>query len=327
MPVADLLVLTCLGAVLASSCVAKLRAREETQDAFVSLRIPAWIPSRPAALALPWLELVLALGLVVAPGTLLVAVASAATVLLTAYTLIIARALTFDEPVTCACFGRLGGHRVDRLTLARNVLLTGLGVWSIVIAIDGRSVPSAVDALDSAGWQAFAAAGVVAATVALIAAGDRGTTGPYGEGELDYLRAPIPFARLDFADGRSETLRDLASTGARLLVFLSTGCGSCTRVAERIDEWSTSLAPAVGVLTVYTSGTEMFLEHDHDLVAFDPDGNVRAVFNIPGTPAAVLLGADGLLAGGPLGGKGNITRLVEDVLAELGAAHSEPDSA
>lgn len=40
---------------------------------------------------------------------------------------------------------------------------------------------------------------------------------------------------------------------------------------------------------------------------------------ISGDTWAVLLGADGLLAGGPVGGKRNISRLVGDVLGELDA--------
>ncbi|WP_165807068.1 TlpA family protein disulfide reductase [Nocardioides currus] len=324
MPAADLLVLACLAAVLALSGASKLRAREETEDAFASLRVPAWMPRRLGAAALPWLEIALAAGLVASPSRILVVVAIAAAVLMATYTLLVARALTFDEPVTCACFGRLGGHRVDRLTLVRNVLLTGLGAWAVEVAAGGGSVPGAAGALDRPGWAAVGAAVVVALVAALVAAGGRPVEGAYGDAELDYQRTPIPFARLDFPDGTSQSLRDLASTGARLLVFLSSGCGSCIRVSEHVDDWSARLAPAVDLVTVYTSGTTEFLHHDPDLVALDPDATVRAVFNIPSAPAAVLLGADGLLAGGPLGGRNDITQLVEDVLAEL---ESAPDAA
>ena len=326
MPVADLLVLTCLSGVLALSGIAKLRAPEETQDAFVSLRVPTWIPTRPAAAALPWLELALALGLVGAPAGLLVLVASVTTMLLAAYTLLITRALGFAEPVTCACFGRLGGHRVDRLTLARNVLLLALAGWAVTIGAEGRSFLGAVDSADAGEWAAVAAALLVLAATALIAAGG-GPTGPYDEGDLDYLRAPIPFGRLELADGGVETLRGLASTQARLLVFLSPGCGSCVRVAALVDDWTRRAAPALGVQAVYPDGTEQHLDHDPALVAFDPEDNVRSVFGIEGTPAAVLLGADGLMAGGPVVGKGSIARLVEDVLGELEAAEQRaPDS-
>ena len=318
MPAADLLVLAALAGILALSGVAKLRAHEETLDAFVTLQVPTWIPQGPASLALPWLELVVALGLVASPSALLVPVAVVAAVLLTLYTMLIARALGFDEPVTCSCFGRLGGHQVDRLTLVRNVLLVVLASWAVTIGAGGGSFLKAIDAADPGEWAVVAAALLVVGATTLITMGAE-PTGPYGEGDLDYLRAPIPFARLELASGAEETLRGLASTQARLLVFLSSGCGSCVSVAALVDDWSARLAPSVGVTTIYPSGTDNVLNHDPDLVAFDPDGNTRTVFNIPGTPAAVLLGADGLLAGGPVGGRRNISRLVEDVLGELDA--------
>lgn len=320
MPLADLLVLGFLAAVLATSAATKLRARRETEDAFVSLRIPAWVPRRKAAAALPWVELVLAAGLVVAPSAVLVPVAVAVTALMVTYTLLIGRALGFDHPVTCSCFGRLGGHHVNRMTLLRNVLLTGLSVWAVLIALREDSLISAAGALDSAGWAAVAAAVVVVVTAVLIAAGsDR--PGAYGEGDLDYLRTPIPFGRLVFPDGRSETLRELAANRARLLVVLTPHCNPCLEIAEQVDGWSQRLAPAVDVVTVYPAGVDarQVVGHSPDLVAFDPDRNVRAVLGITGTPAAVLLGADGLLAGGPVGGRNNIRRLVEDVLDELPA--------
>lgn len=305
------------------SGAAKLQALEETQDAFVSLRVPTWIPTRIGAAALPWFEILLAMALLVTPGRGLIVVAVVCMGLVATYTLLIARALTFDEPVSCSCFGRLGGHHVDRLTLVRNLVLVALAGWAIAIGANGRSFLGAVESADSGEWAAVAAALLTLTAATMIAAGGE-PTGPYGEGELDYLRAPIPFGRLERPDGSVETLRQLASTQARLLVFLSTGCGSCMRVAALVDDWKARLTPAVGVLTVYSTGTDGLLEHDPALAAFEPEGNVRAVFGISGTPAAVLLGADGLVAGGPVAGKGSVVRLVDEVLAELDSSQSDP---
>ncbi len=327
-PVADLLVLGFLAGVLCLSGVTKVDAREETQDALVSLRVPVWVSRRLVAAALPWAEIVLAGGLLVAPAPLLVAVAGATTALMTAYTLLIARALRFAEPVTCSCFGRLGRHRVDRLTLVRNLLLTALAVGAVVVAARGGSVPAAVASMDAGDWWTVIVAGIVIAAAVLVAAGGREQPEAYGGDELDYLRAPIPFARLDRPDGRSETLRELASTRARLLVLLNPTCGSCLRVARRVDDWAERLAPSVDVLTVYSTrlAPDQHLEHARDRVALDPDANVRTVFAISASPAAVLLGADGLLAGGPVIGKDAIVQLVDDVLGELETADRHADS-
>ena len=99
---AALIVVLTLVAVLATSGAAKLRDRRATRDAFDALRVPGIVPADPAAAALPWAELALAVLLLVAPGGWLVPVAVALVLLMVAYTGIIARALGFDEPVTCS---------------------------------------------------------------------------------------------------------------------------------------------------------------------------------------------------------------------------------
>ena len=45
---------------------------------------------------------------------------------------------------------------------------------------------------------------------------------------------------------------------------------------------------------------------------FDPFGIARAAFGV-GTPAAVLLGTDGMLAGGPVQGEEDVARFVAEV--------------
>ena len=49
----------------------------------------------------------------------------------------------------------------------------------------------------------------------------------------------------------------------------------------------------------------------------DPDGYARQSLDATATPAAVLLGADGLLAGGPVVGSEQIEGFVTDVLEVL----------
>jgi uncharacterized membrane protein YphA (DoxX/SURF4 family) len=79
---------------------------------------------RPAAVALPWLE--------VAIGALLVAqyggrvTALAALLLLTAFTAAVALRISRNDDVPCACFGALSTARVTGRTLARNVVLIAL---------------------------------------------------------------------------------------------------------------------------------------------------------------------------------------------------------
>lgn len=318
-PVAALVVVLTLVAVLATSGVAKLRDRVATRDAFTALRVPAVVPADAGAAALPWLEIGLGALLLLAPAGWLVPVAGLTLALMLAYTVLIARALGFDEPVTCSCFGSIGRHDVDRTTLARNVLLSALAAVALWVAVDGGSVPGAVTDLDSAGWYALAAAAVAAAVAVLVTGGVTGGGGsphrPADEELLDYDRQAIPFGALTLTSGGPTTLSELSRTQARLLVVLNPGCGPCVRTAERLDAWAAQLGPAVGVVAVYPDEQSALAagEHAPELAAWEPELNVRRVFSV-GTPSAILLGADGFLAGGPVAGEKDVADFVAEVL-------------
>ena len=60
-------------------------------------------------------------------------------------------------------------------------------------------------------------------------------------------------------------------------------------------------------------------DHAHELAATEPELNVRRLFSV-GHPAAVLLGADGYLAGGPVAGEDDVAEFVAEVLAALADA-------
>lgn len=322
-PVAALVVLLTLAAVLLVSGVAKARDTRATRDAFDALRVPGVIPADLSARALPWGEIALAVLLLLAPAGWLVPVTVALVMLMLAYAGLVARALGFDEPVSCSCFGSLGSHDIDRTTLARNILLTALAVAAVLFALDGGSAPAALGELDAGGWWALVAAGAAAAVAVLVLGGSpSGTTSSSVDAELlDYDRQPIPYGVLTLADGRSMTLAELATTQARLVVVLNPGCGPCDRIAMRLDDWASRLDPAVGVLATYPYAIDPdgSLPHSRDLVVVEPDLNVRRLL-AAGTPSAVLLGADGFLAGGPVTGEDSVVAFVDDVLSEIMAS-------
>ena len=125
-------------------------------------------------------------------------------------------------------------------------------------------------------------------------------------------------------DGRTSTLGELARTQARLLVVLNPSCGPCIRTADKLDGWAAELAPAVGVLAVYPDESSALAagEHAPELAVSEPELNVRRLFSV-GTPAAVLLGADGFLAGGPVAGEDDVAEFVAEVLDALRAAPAD----
>lgn len=325
-PVAALVVLLSLSAVLLMSGVAKVRDKRATRDAFDALRVLALVPADVAAPVLPWLEIALAVLLLVTPSGWLVPVTLAVALLVLAYTWLVARALGFDEAVSCSCFGSLGRHDIDRTTLGRNVLLTVLSVAAAWFAIAGGSAPAAFAQLGADGWWTLVATAAAAAVAVLVVGGAGSTDRPrIADADLlDYERQPIPYGVLTLADGRSATLTELATTQARLLVVLNPNCGPCDRIAARLDAWVPRLEPAVGVLAVYPHApdAEAHLGHARELVVLEPELNVRRLLSV-GTPSAVLLGADGFLAGGPVAGQDDVAEFVEDVLSQLDpAAHT-----
>ena len=113
-------------------------------------------------------------------------------------------------------------------------------------------------------------------------------------------------------------LSDLTRRGAVLLVFVSAGCGSCRPVIERIPRWATDLAPVrvIGVVTHPIAATIAVAPGLEGHLMHDVQGATIRTFGVA-TPGAVLLGGDGLLAGGPVVGGHEVIAFVEEVRAEL----------
>lgn len=318
-----------LAGVLLVSGAAKVSDRMATADMFTALRVP-FVPPAVGATALPYAEIVLGLALLLARGPLLVVASGVTLLLFTTYWLLIARALTFDPPVSCACFGKLGGHLVDGWTLARNTVLVGLSVVALVSAARGVDVLGGLADFTSTdvAWLCVVVIAVVLTWLVARSSAVSDHVGADADADaLDYDREPIPYGVLENAEGRRWTLRELSSTRARLLVFLSPGCGPCERVGSRLDRWASELDDVVAVHAVYFvphAGLPK-LVHGTETTLFEPDMNVTRVFGGFGTPSAVLLGADGYLAGGPVSGEDPVETMVRDVLDQVADAQPGHD--
>lgn len=325
-----------LATVLATSALSKFRSPGSARQAFRSLRLPEWLLKVGAADALPWGELVLAVGLMVLPGGVGVVASVAALLLMVVYLVIIVRALGFDEAVTCGCFGELGLGDVTWRTAVRNVLLVGFGLFAVLASIrDDQSPVERWMRAPSEDWGWLSLIVVVLALGWLITAGSRKveraepSVSDAGAPELEYLRVPTPYATVARSDGTKVTLRELSGSQAQLLIFVSSTCGSCVEVLQSIPAWTDQLAPAVAVRAVFAaSGPDGLGSRDESLIKilpealFDVDHSASQVLNIEGTPSAVLLGTDLLLAGGPVAGQSDVRQLVADVSVELEAAYA-----
>lgn len=316
-----------LAGLLAISGVAKARHGDATRSAFAQLQMPRVLTNSPAPRVLPWAEIVLALALVLAPAPFALPVAVAAGLVFLAYLAVIVRALRFDHPVTCSCFGELGLGDVTRRTAVRNLLLVLLAALTVWSATDGASPASRLVDAPAATWAWLALIALAIAIVVVTFGSEKGASAPFStapeavgqDGELlDYARQPLPFAALVDPEGDSHTLTDLARQGAVLLVFVSPGCGPCATAISQLAAWDEGLGP-VRVRAVVAQTLDAALATAPGLegrVFQDPQGATARIFDV-GTPGAVLLGGDGLLAGGPVRGRDAVTDFIEDVRAEL----------
>lgn len=361
------------------SGLAKIGDPRATEDAMVSLRMPARPLHRLGALLLAPGELLLAVGLWIPIVPVQVAVAAATLALMLAYLVIIVRALGFDEPVHCSCFGTLGSPNVSRASALRNVTLSLLGVAGVVSAATGataaavltawplllawtlalgaavlltaftlggtekdeeaptaaplgshapaRAVSATTGAHDDAsegGVRRDDAAGSAGAAHDVAAEDNAGSAGAAEEDELDYLRTPIPPGLLRDADGELVPLRSFTAGRAVLLIWVNPGCGPCERILTALPAWRERLDPLVAVHMVLPRPLAGIAQPDLERLGPGPMEDVHSTLaetlSMRGTPTAVLLGADGMLAGGPVAGGGEVSDFVEEIIEQLDAA-------
>ena len=327
-----------LSITLLISGLAKLGAREGTQDAMRSLRLP--LPTMHASVAsvLPAMEIVLALAIWIPAPPLQVLLTGLVTALMFTYLVIIARALTFEEQVHCSCFGTLASPTVSRTTLVRNVILSLLGVLAVAAAGSGAMTTLLVQAplgLIGLGMALLIAIALTAVTIGGSVAdpeADASTApapaaaDPDEDELLDYERSPIPAAVLQQPDGRLITLTQLTAQRAALLVFVTEGCGPCERVLDHAEEWIGELEQTLQVRFVFSRPLDQLRERTTDRVEghalHDLQFTARTALGGTGAPSAVLLGADGQLAGGPVNGGSAVIEFVQEIREQLAEAQS-----
>jgi hypothetical protein len=312
--------------VLFASGWAKVGDVTGTRLAFVALKVPALLTRASVVRTLPFAELLLGCALLLTWGWVLAAAAAATTVLFVAYVVLVARVLRAGDSVECHCFGTLGDDRVTSATLARNLVLVLLAALATGFGASGSGVVPAIGDFDAADWWWPVMTALVVATALLIVRPGPAAEEPAGndDDELqDYLRQPVPIGFLETEAGKKVQLRDLAARRPQLLIFMSVGCGACHIVAEWLPSFAEKLE-IVEVNTVFTEPLDAVPEkmRSAGTTWFDPDEAVTNLF-ASGRPAAVLFGADGMLAGGPVLGAKDIEFFVDDIVAELAAAPPE----
>lgn len=344
--------------ILLLSGTAKLRSGEDVQATFTRLKVPRPLAAPALARAFPWLELLLAAALVLPFTVLRPVVGLAAVALFAAFLVLVVRAKGDGVSCGCfgeASAAPISRWTVVRnvvfLALAVMALVEGIvspavhgaGVawlpltafgsgawaWALLVAVllavsallVGRESVPAADPVLAAGPVAATGAhpDAVAGTPGAVPAPPAGSTAAeaVAEDPDGPERLPFPDA-LVIEDGRYTGLHALASRGAVVALRLSAGCGSCSRVIARLDEFRASLGPVrlrvlmpqheAGAAPSASTGAI-----PADLVADDPNGAAARGLGLTSYPMAVLLGTDLLTAGGPVGGADDVLAFLEEI--------------
>ena len=330
-----------LAAVLVLSSLAKLADPTSTRSVLTLLRLPRVLRQEWVARALPVGELALAAALC-APWLPLARPAAWLTfALMLTYWAVIARALTFVPRPTCGCFGRIGDQRVSARTLARNTLLVALGLVTVTLVGSGSTLPDVLArwGRGDVGWLLMTLAtgalgvwvlgsapsddpnapraGAPAFDAAFDANGDDRDDGT--DGDDDYVRQPIPSGVLVGLGGTPVTPLELVSERAALLILVNCTCGTTTRALRALPSWCERL-PQLDVRLVTTLDPTTHERADQHLppdALRDHGATLSDALGVVLSPAAVLLGADGLLAGGPVEGSDEVEAFVADIEAAL----------
>lgn len=318
--------------IMLLSGAAKLRSREDVGAVFTRLKVPRPLAAPWLARAFPWLELLLGAALLLPFPALRPLTGAAAVALFTAFLVLVVRAK--DDGVSCGCFGEASAAPISRWTIVRNVLFLALATMALVEGIASLRAHDAVawlplTAFGSGAWAwALLVALILAAAAFLVGResvppADGAEASPAGsvpaepEGGDGPERHPIPAAVV--ASGSSfRTLHDLVAEGAVVALRLSPGCGSCSTVIARLPEYVDRLGPVrARVLVPRYGSTEAHAPHlgaiPADLVLEDPAAGACQALGLRSFPSAVLLGTDGLTAGGPVSGADAVLDFLDEI--------------
>lgn len=316
------------------SGIAKAKEPSSTATAIVNLKLDHLIPLKLAARTVPWGELALAAWLLFVPGWPAIIGGVASVILFAFYWIVIARAVFTGNTASCNCFGGESTAPISGYTLGRNTALLTAAVSTLIAnLITHQSTLQLLLSLDVGGWLwllgAACAAGALwcmyrseltaphAAATVEDSIAPKYTQATEDDAEADYVRLPIPYGMVENTNGIKYTFRDLAQTQARILFFLSSGCSPCQAVMPKIEKWQERL-PMLKLHPVVSDQSEVEKLHmpEHIEVLIDQGFNNQTVFG-RATPMVVALGADGLLAGGPVAGSNHVSEFMDDLMAEF----------
>ena len=325
-----------LATVFAVAAVAKFRDPAGTRAALAGFRLPPRL-RHPISLALPAVELALAVMLV--PSATAQIAAVGASVLLAGFTIGLASVVARGDEVECNCLGSISRRPVGGLTIIRNVVLLALA-GLVATAGAGPSAIAWIGGLDQTETVGLAVASVLAIACALNFAfawqlmkqngrlraelAEIGPGASAGE-EGAALGDPAPPFELPALGGGAISLEQLLGPGRGVtIVFSDAACSACDPLLPTVGRVGRD--EAAGPLVMIVNGDEeaartKAAEHGIDPVLFQDDFALARSYGVPGIPAVIRLAADGSIAGRGVGAVESAALLAElDPAPALGVA-------
>jgi peroxiredoxin len=312
-----------LAALFAVAGIAKLINLRASRTVVADFGIPKRL-AIPLGSALPFAEVTVAV--------LLMPVRSAwwgglgALGLLVGFIAVIAVNLAHGRKPDCQCFGQIRSKPIGWPTLARNGLLALCA--GLVMRIGPAGQPSVIDVIGDLGAPQALASAVTVIVLAAIAGQTwvifhlftqhgrlllrmdemekRLLTAPATEQRLQAppqhglaLGAAAPAFELPTLAGQSLALDDLHDGKPAVLIFSDPNCGPCTALLPDIARWQHDYAETVRIAVV-SRGTVKANREKTKLFAIravllQNDREVAEAYQVNGTPAAVLVRADGTI--------------------------------
>jgi thiol-disulfide isomerase/thioredoxin len=339
-----------LAAVFGLAGISKLVSVSRAREGVIEFGVPTALAT-PITVALISGEL--AVAIVLLRSATLWYGAIGALVLVSIFSVAIAANLLRDRRPNCNCFGQLKAAPIGWPTFARNVALGAVAVLVIAYGRDAQAHVGWTVALTAAEWLATTAVLVLFALLVVIAAllaqvlRQQGRMLLRFEGIEERLgigarrasaqpRAgltpgtPAPAFTLPDLQGISRSLGHvLSAKKPALLVFSNPACGPCQALLPEIAEWRRELRDTLTIAVITEDSADANRSYapvvGADLVFLQGKREVAEAYDANGTPAAVVISADGRIASFVAQGAEAIRRLVQAVRAgELPVLTSPP---
>ena len=282
---------------------------------------------RIGGLALPLAELAVGVALLVRPTARWGALC--ALLLVLAFAGAVARAMSRGQAPDCHCFGQIHSEPAGPSMLIRDGVLAAMaGV--VVVAGPGPSVVTAVTSLHGTAI-GLVAVSVLAAVLAVAVVQlwvDRRRLRADLSAAIAAQAAPglprgTPAPEFELLPVRG-TVRSVAELTQRLrpsvLVFVSTGCGPCIQMLPTLGRWQDSLSNSVTLAAIFAGERaeveRLSAEYKLSLAMAQENNEAFELYKLRGTPSAVLVGVNGMIAGAPAEGVPAIEALIRTAAAQ-----------